>query len=494
MPIAIRVLLALVLFAAAVTPAVFIWRYRRWPPYVWKQLLRGRIEELIHRRRLLEREAAEGIEPAAARLAEELFRRHLQGIPLEQLAEYPGIGPATLDRLRQAGCRDVADVTAARFTNIEGIGPTRTRDLTAAVRSLTQAARNRFDIGACPEANEYRERLEKLRAEQKRGALARNQELTALDAALREAGKLNVVARHITLWAYLTSRDIPGLADVLSKPLPAPPELPPIPDGRLVSPSPPATDLFRAELQKPVGAPATSRGEHPWLPKMRAVAGFAFAVAKSDGRVADAERKTIRKFLAARFGHDAVLVRHIDPLMQQTESAVPDATTALTAVCEMTTAEERTELYELAERIAAASGGRTERERAALVRIATTLGVAGERPATVMAAAAPPRPAPVVAATIVPDSKAVLEISPDVPVTVDLIRRRYVLLSERLDPEKAASMGPEFRRMADEKRAKLRAAAEDLLRPFGAPLDPPAPPPPPTDIRHNPDLDDVFGV
>ena len=48
--------------------------------------------------------------------------------------------------------------------------------------------------------------------------------------------------------------------------------------------------------------------------------------------------------------------------------------------------------------------------------------------------------------------------------------------------------------MADDKRARLRAAAEDLLRPFAAPLDPPAPPAPPADIRHNPDLDDVFGA
>ena len=62
MPIAIRVLLALALLAAAVTPAVFVWRYRRWPPYVWKRLLRRRIEELIHRRRGLQREA--GLTPA----------------------------------------------------------------------------------------------------------------------------------------------------------------------------------------------------------------------------------------------------------------------------------------------------------------------------------------------------------------------------------------------------------------------------------------------
>src|SRR4029078_3387660 len=113
MPLMIRVLLVLAFIAAVVTPAVLVWRYRRWPPYVWKNLLRRRIEELSGRRQVLEHEAAQGVEPAVEKLADELFRRHLQNVPLDQLADYPGIGPATLDRLRQGGCRGVADVTAA---------------------------------------------------------------------------------------------------------------------------------------------------------------------------------------------------------------------------------------------------------------------------------------------------------------------------------------------------------------------------------------------
>jgi uncharacterized tellurite resistance protein B-like protein len=494
MPIVIRVLLVLALLAVVVTPAVLIWRYRRWPPYVWKQLLARRIVKLSDRRHALEREGAQGIDLAVRRLADEMIRCYLQGIPVEQLAEYPGIGPATVDRLREAGCRGVSDVTAARIANIEGIGRTRTRDLTAAVRSLTQAARSRFDAGACPEAREYRERMEKLRADEQGRALARTRELTALDAALQEAEKLNDVARHISLWSYLTNRDVPGLTEVLSRPLPELRELPPIPVGRLEVVKSPVADAFQAELQKPVIAPEPGRAEHPWLPKMRAVVGFAFTVARSDGRVAEAERKAIREFLAARFGHDPVLVRHIDPLMQQTEAAIPDETAVLTAVYELTTPTEREELHKFAERIIDASSGRNSRERAALVRVATAFGIPAVAPAVAVASAAPAVAAQAVAAPAVMDSKAILEISPEVSVTVDLIRRRYVLLREKLDPAKAASMGPEFRRMADEKRAKLRAAAEDLLRPFGAPLDPPAAPPPPTDIRHNPDLDDVFGV
>jgi hypothetical protein len=81
---------------------------------------------------------------------------------------------------------------------------------------------------------------------------------------------------------------------------------------------------------------------------------------------------------------------------------------------------------------------------------------------------------------------------PDAPLDADLIRRRYANLTDKLDPAKAAAFGPEFARMAEQKRAAVRAAAEALIAPFGEPLEKPAAPPP-TDIRENALLDDVFG-
>jgi hypothetical protein len=84
-----------------------------------------------------------------------------------------------------------------------------------------------------------------------------------------------------------------------------------------------------------------------------------------------------------------------------------------------------------------------------------------------------------------------------VPLDADLIRRRFALLTDKLDPAKAAAFGPEFARMAEEKRARVRAAAEALIAPFGEPLEKPGTPGAdapgsPRDLRHNPDLDDVF--
>ncbi len=54
-------------------------------------------------------------------------------------------------------------------------------------------------------------------------------------------------------------------------------------------------------------------------------------------------------------------------------------------------------------------------------------------------------------------------------------------------------MGTEFAKLAEEKRATLKAAAEELLAPLGEPLEKPTAPPP-ADLRHNPDLDDAFGM
>jgi hypothetical protein len=55
-------------------------------------------------------------------------------------------------------------------------------------------------------------------------------------------------------------------------------------------------------------------------------------------------------------------------------------------------------------------------------------------------------------------------------------------------------MGAEFVTMADAKLAALRRAAELLLGAMGESLDTDAPAPASQELRHNPDLDDVFGI
>ncbi len=115
--------------------------------------------------------------------------------------------------------------------------------------------------------------------------------------------------------------------------------------------------------------------------------------------------------------------------------------------------------------------------------------------------AAKPIPAPSAARKVSPpkpvappveDYRAILEIDPKFELSADLIRRQYTQLAEKTDPAKVKSMGEEFVTMAEQKRAKIRQAAESLIAPFGEPLEKVVVPPP-SDIRHNPDLDAVFG-
>ena len=78
-------------------------------------------------------------------------------------------------------------------------------------------------------------------------------------------------------------------------------------------------------------------------------------------------------------------------------------------------------------------------------------------------------------------------------LSVELIRRRFAILSEKMNPNKAAAFGPEFVALAEKHLAELQAAAESLIAPFGVPLVGPVAPRTHTDMRHNPDLDDAFG-
>jgi hypothetical protein len=81
-----------------------------------------------------------------------------------------------------------------------------------------------------------------------------------------------------------------------------------------------------------------------------------------------------------------------------------------------------------------------------------------------------------------------------VPLTADLIRRQYHLLTARLAPERVQELGPEFTAIADSKRAAIHAAAEELIHAFAEQLELPEYKPGSGELRHNPDLDEMFGT
>jgi hypothetical protein len=88
---------------------------------------------------------------------------------------------------------------------------------------------------------------------------------------------------------------------------------------------------------------------------------------------------------------------------------------------------------------------------------------------------------------------ATLEIDLSTPPSSELIRRQYNLLSERFAASKFENMGAEFVAMAEAKRSAILAAAGALLAELGEKLETQTAAPP-QDLRHNPDLDAMFGV
>jgi uncharacterized tellurite resistance protein B-like protein len=253
------------------------------------------------------------------------------------------------------------------------------------------------------------------------------------------------------------------------------------------------TDLFRSELQiASAPAVATAVEEHPRMPHLRATAAFALAVARADGRVAAAERDAIRSYLQQAYGHELELNRWILPLLEKTEAEAPDLDDSLPLMRGLFSAPELQSLYRMAEQIADSAGKRNAKEIACLKRIADAWGIGQVVPPT----APPPIPAPAKppAALGCDEALSALEIAAGTPLSADLVRRQYRLLTERLDPARFASHGADFVAIAAGKREKVAQAAKLLIEQLGEKLEEEKKPEPPKDPRFNPDLDAVFGM
>ena len=500
--------LMLLAATAAVSLGYFYWKFRCAPASIWARRVRRRQADL--QSQLQPSVRPTDTQARGAKLGRKLFQTHLQSIPSSAVLGFPGVGPSAVERIQSAGLRSLAQLIDYDYERLPGFGPAKAGDMKAAVRKLQLEAKARFEAGACPEGREYQKLWAEMTAADHAERERRRRANAAVERAIAQLQPPLQLANDITFWNHLLHKgEVPGLTDeVLARPLPEVVADPPVavvipvlkpvvPEIRPAMPlaakragdtpvSAPV-DLFKQALQ---ARPETA-AEHPLLPKLRAYCAFALVVAKADGRIAKADRTEVRTLLADSFGHDATLVRFIDPTMEQTEKNIPDEDDALAEILQVTTPGERRMLYAVAERIADAAGGRGAREVDTLRRIAETLGVA-----TTGGTGIPPVLIPRTGGTPVPpgkDPRSVLEIDPSATLAPDLIRRRYLLLTERADPAKAASLGAEFAAMAEAKRADIREAAEELIAPFGEPLDPPAAPAKPSDIRHNPDLDDVFG-
>ncbi|MGL6072783.1 MAG: TerB family tellurite resistance protein [Fimbriiglobus sp.] len=504
--------------------ALYFWarsKFRSTPEGRWATLIQAQVHTLQKELALLD--AGPVLPAEEQRLKDDHFQRYLTNLPLEVLQEYTGIGPGTVERLRGWGLKNFGDCIGYHFERIDGIGPVKHGDLVRATDAVQIAARKTFEMGECAEAQEYRNKTSAAQAARQSQVNLMRQQADAIRRILASGSDKIQAASKVTLLNYIQNGlkvpfvDPMILGSSLGPSRPTTEPVTPIPPpvvatgsatampastGSVSFPSPPPVapppppakkptgDLFERELGRG-SSPAPPPSSNPGLDKLRAFCGFAMMAAKADGRATKAEKDILRQHLGDIFGGDPTLLRHLDPTLESFEKNVPSQEDAIAAVKQHATATELKTLHKLAEKITDATSGRNASEQAMLARIAEGFGVAvtaEQRPS------APPTPAaPPMTVAPVTDARTVLEIEPGVELTVDLIRRKYNLLTDKNDPQKAAAFGEAIAKQVEAKRREVRAAAESLIAPFGEPLEKPQAAPP-TDLRENSMLDDVFGA
>jgi hypothetical protein len=89
---------------------------------------------------------------------------------------------------------------------------------------------------------------------------------------------------------------------------------------------------------------------------------------------------------------------------------------------------------------------------------------------------------------------AILEIEASVPLSADLVRRHYTRLMDKFAPEKVQALGSDVVAVIQRKQQEVEQAARTLIAQWNEELSPKNSELIPKDLRHNPDLDALFGA
>lgn len=514
-------LFCLLILLVAFTIASAYVQFRQAPEQAWARHVSSLAASAESRLRAEEdriRQSGRADERADRAILDAGFRNYLKTIPTGELERFPGIGPVTISRLEEAGYGNLAALQEAP-ADVTSLGPKRVSDIMSAVRERTRSAREVFDQGRCREAGEMRHHLDAARAARtKEGAravarqaalsrflkdleplrrmaagfdaasyLLRQQQgrpapslpaLPDLDKVFRDADREDLFAAHPTVSSTENAPAAPS-GDLLSEPRPDP------------KPSTPAPatpqrddDLFAGEMKKAPVSPDDQGGKWRWS------VCFAFAIARSDGKLSKKERALIDE----HFARVAPGSARIASWCNEFESGTLDLETCLQQLARLPEPDRR-DLLDLANRLVDASG-RSSRKDELLQRVAWEWQLAplaaSRSPAAPATSSSSPSLEPGDAKPQAADPRVALEIDAHVPLTPELVRRQYNLLMERYAPDKFDHLGNDFRIMAQTKRDAVQSAATQVLSVMGEPLQPPKSDGP-SELRRNPDLDAVFG-
>jgi hypothetical protein len=209
----LTILLGVLLLLALGAGAIYYLPYsrspeKRWRDRVWQLLAAARQWEAIERSRLKALQSRRQAEERTLR--DRAYIAFLHSIPADQLEEYPGIGPRTIEKLVHAGYTSLAVMQNARL-RIPDLGEKRTGDVRSAIRDLTKQAKARFDAGQWPQANELADQLQALAAQEEERELPAQRRVQALGKVLEQLTEPIPIAQQITLRNYWRARSDPRL-------------------------------------------------------------------------------------------------------------------------------------------------------------------------------------------------------------------------------------------------------------------------------------------
>lgn len=277
---------------------------------------------------------------------------------------------------------------------------------------------------------------------------------------------------------------------------------------------------------------------------------FAFVAARCDGHLALAEKSWIENHFKTRYRHDFMLSNCANALCAYYESAAVNVDDCLVRINQEFTAGHKVALVKMAYEIAAIDGPINQREAKSLHKICQRLMVPAPVPqmvsstppvvsttSTLLASSKASSPAvsrpptasqghapaalaqrnvtnavvPSAASAIMArrldanhaeiDAKSsrdqlltILEIETSAPLSADVVRRHYTRLMGKYAPEKVQALGSDVVAVIQRKRHEVEVAARALMAQWNEELIPKNSQPIPPDLRHNPDLDALFGA